>query len=149
MTTPQQTTSAGGPNKVRVRCILNHRWADRAPSAWADSRSRGWAPDQCPQPKSNMQNHLVPKRCFTHIILLHGGDSQIVITIWCSSSGDPPVRKSAGVVEYFGTRINRNRFQKILGYFGTIPNYPAPGGRIFGNLQDISEPPSRRFHMIF
>ena len=55
----------------------------------------------------------------------------------------------AGVVEYFGSRINRNRFPKILGYFGTIPIYPAPGGRIFGNLQDISEPPSRRFHMIF
>ena len=54
-----------------------------------------------------------------------------------------------GVVEYFGTRINRNRFPKILGYFGTIPIYPVPGGRIFGNLQDISEPPSRRFHMIF
>ena len=54
-----------------------------------------------------------------------------------------------GVVEYFGTRINRNRFPKILGYFGTIPIYPAPGGRIFGNHQDISEPPSGRFHMIF
>ena len=27
-------------------------------------------------------------------------------------------------LEYFGTRINRNRFPKILGYFGTIPIYP-------------------------
>ena len=55
----------------------------------------------------------------------------------------------AGVVEYFGTRINRNWFPKILGYFGTVPICPAPGGKIFRNLQDISEPPSRRFHMIF
>ena len=38
---------------------------------------------------------------------------------------------------------------KILGYFGTIPIYPAPGGRIFGNLQDISEPPSRSLHVSF
>ena len=47
----------------------------------------------------------------------------------------------AGVVEYFGTRINRNRFRNILGYFGTIPIYPPPSGRIFRNRQDISEPP--------
>ena len=46
-----------------------------------------------------------------------------------------------GVVEYFGTRINRNRFRNILGYFGTIPIYPPPSGRIFRNRQDISEPP--------
>ena len=45
-----------------------------------------------------------------------------------------------GVVEYFGTRMNRNRFRNILGYFGTIPIYPAPSGRIFRNRQDISEP---------
>ena len=45
-----------------------------------------------------------------------------------------------GVVEYFGTRMNRNRFRNILGYFGTIPIYPASSGRIFRNRQDISEP---------
>ena len=55
----------------------------------------------------------------------------------------------ADVVEYFGTRINGNRFPKVLGYFGTIPIYPAPGGKIFANFHDISEPPSRRLHMIF
>ena len=48
---------------------------------------------------------------------------------------------NTGVVEYFGTRINRNRFRNILGYFGTIPIYPPPSGRIFRNRQDISEPP--------
>ena len=28
--TPRQTASAGGLNEVRGRCILNHRWVDRA-----------------------------------------------------------------------------------------------------------------------
>ena len=28
----------------------------------------------------------------------------------------------SGVVHYFGTTINRNRFQKLIGHFGTIPN---------------------------
>ena len=51
---------------MRGRCILNHRWVDRAPSALAGNRSRGGAPDQRLQPKSEMQNHLVPKRCITH-----------------------------------------------------------------------------------
>ena len=55
-----------GLNEVRGRCILNHRWVDRAPSALAGSQSRGGAPDQRLQPKSEMQNHLVPKRCITH-----------------------------------------------------------------------------------
>ena len=64
--TPRQTASAGGLNEVRGRCTLNYRWADRAPSALAGSRSRGGSPDQRPQPKSEMQNHLVPKRCITH-----------------------------------------------------------------------------------
>ena len=45
-----------------------------------------------------------------------------------------------GVVEYVGTRMNRNRFRNILGDFGTIPIYPAPSGRIFRNRQGISEP---------
>ena len=39
--------------------------------ALAGSQSRGGAPDQRPQPKSEMQNHLVPKRCITHFISHH------------------------------------------------------------------------------
>ena len=46
----------------------------------------------------------------------------------------------SGIVEYFGTRMNRNQFRNILGYFGTTPIYPVPSGRIFRNRQDISEP---------
>ena len=37
--------------------------------ALAGNQSRGGAPDQRPQPKSEMQNHLVPKRCIAHFIL--------------------------------------------------------------------------------
>ena len=48
MATPRQTASAGGLNEVRGRCILNHRWADRAPSALAGSRSRGGSPRSTP-----------------------------------------------------------------------------------------------------
>ena len=33
-----------------------------------------------------MQNHLVPKHCITHFISHHDGNSQMVITLWCSSS---------------------------------------------------------------
>ena len=71
MAIPWQTASAGGLHEVRGLCILNHRWADRASSALAGSRSRGGAPDQRPQPKLDMQNRLVPKRCITHFISLH------------------------------------------------------------------------------
>ena len=71
--TPRQTASAGGLNEVRGRCIFNHRWVDRAPSALAGNRSRGGAPDQRLQPKSEIQNHLVPKRCITHVISHHDG----------------------------------------------------------------------------
>ena len=73
--TPRQTASAGGLHEVRGRCILNHRWADRAPSALAGNRSHRGAPDQRPQPKSDMQNRLVPKRWITHFISLHWFDS--------------------------------------------------------------------------
>ena len=72
--TPRQTASAGGLNEVRGRCILNHRWVDRAPSALAGSQFRGGTPDQRLQPKSAMQNHLVPKRCITHFISHHDGN---------------------------------------------------------------------------
>ena len=69
---------------------------DRAPSAFSGSRSRGGAPDERTQLKSDMQNHLVLKRCITHFISLHGVDSQIVNTIWGSSFGGPPGRERAG-----------------------------------------------------
>ena len=80
---PRQTTSAGELNEVRGRCILNHPWVDRAPSALASNRSRGGAPDQRLQPKSEMQNHLVPKRC---IVQGRQANSKYVLKIFASYS---------------------------------------------------------------
>ena len=38
----------------------------------------------------------------------------------------------------------------VAGFLGTIPIYPDPSGRIFGNHQDISEPSRRSLaHMNF
>ena len=108
---------------MRGRCILNHRWVDRAPSAFAGSRSRGGArgqrQHQRPQPKSDMQNHMVPKCCTTHLISHHDGDSHIVVTIWCLSSGDPPVngnlaelRRTAAFVRAIGISVWRTTTTK-------------------------------------
>ena len=61
---------------MRGQCILNHRWADQAPSALAGNRSRGGAPDQRLQPKSEMQNNLVSKRCIMHFPLHYDGNAE-------------------------------------------------------------------------
>ena len=71
---------------MRGRCMLNHRWADRAPSALASSRSMGEAPINI---QSRSQVCKI-KHCIVHFISLYDGHNQIVITIWCSSSGGPP-----------------------------------------------------------
>ena len=67
-----------------------------APSALAGTMSKGGNPDQGLQPKSDMQNHLVPSCCTMHFISLHEGDSKIVTMIRCLSSGDPSWRKREG-----------------------------------------------------
>ena len=76
MATLRQTTSAGGLNEVRGQSILNHWWVNRAPSALAGSQSRGGAPNQRPQLKSEMQNHLVPQLCITHFTFASAYDEE-------------------------------------------------------------------------
>ena len=86
---------------MRGRCILNNRRADQAPSALAGNRSRGGAPDQRLQPKSEMQNHLVPKRCITHFPLHYDGLNSNLASLNISSSTthpQPPIQMLVSVI---------------------------------------------------
>ena len=91
--------------------------------ALAGSQSRGGAPDQRLQPKSEMQNYLVPKSCITHFISHHDGSADLntISPVLCLDTCEP-------VCFNLGMMLDATKHHSLIPNLSELDGHPRSRG---------------------